>query len=456
MVKHKGMSLAAALRVEHGAVISFVGGGGKTSTMFRLAAELRSAGFRVVTSTTTHISEEQARIPPVSIRWDEINLLEERLDRYGHCLLSGPPDGKGRILGASREFIHSLSARNDVDALLIEADGSRSLPFKAPGEHEPVVPDATTILVPIVGLNIIGQPLDEAHAHRPEIIASLANQSLGTPITPITIARVLGHPSGGAKQLPAGARLVPLLNQADTAVHLQHAGEVAELLLANPTVDSVVISSMIQDPPVRETWTSTAGIILAAGMSTRFGTTKQTLPWEDGNMVAHSARVALDAGLNPVIAVLGCDAEKVSRALAGLPVRTVLNPRFMEGQSTSVRCGLGAVPARAGAALFILADQPLVTAETLQAIVCAHRCTHAPACVPVFDGKRGNPVLFDQRLFRELGELEGDVGGRVLLEKYGETVITVPSAREVLMDIDTPGEYTTLMQSGRDFKNSTK
>jgi molybdenum cofactor cytidylyltransferase len=452
----EGMTLAAALRVERGAVISFVGGGGKTSSMFRLATELSSAGFRVLTSTTTHISEEQARISPVSIGWDEIHLLKDRLDRYGQCLLTGPPDGKGRICGASSDLIHSLQEQNTIDAILVEADGSRSLPFKAPGPHEPVVPEATTILVPIAGLNILGQSLDEAHTHRSEIIASLANQSLGTSITPATIARVLSHPSGGAKQLPAGARLIPLLNKADTAADLQHAGEIAELLLANPTVDSVIISSMIQSPPVRATWTSTAGIVLAAGMSTRFGSVKQTLAWEGSSMVARSAHEALDAGLDPVIVVLGCDAENVSKSLAGLPVKIVWNPDFAEGQSTSIRCGLNAVPPRTGAALFILADQPLVTAEDMRAIVRAHRRTFAPACVPMFEEQRGNPVLFDKRLFRELGELRGDTGGRVLLEKYRESVVTVPARRAVLLDIDTPEDYSTLTTRATDFEASNK
>jgi molybdenum cofactor cytidylyltransferase len=456
MGTHEGMTLAAALRVERGAVISFVGGGGKTSSMFRLATELSSAGFRVLTSTTTHISEEQARIPPASIGWDEIHLLKDRLDRYGQCLLIGPPDGKGRICGASSELIHSLQAQNAIDAILVEADGSRSLPLNAPGPHEPVVPEATTILVPIAGLNTLGQPLDEAHTHRSEIIASLAHQSLGTPITPTTIARVLSHPSGGAKQLPAGARLIPLLNKADTASDLQHAGDIAALLLENPTVDSVIISSMMQSPPVRAAWTSTAGIVLAAGMSTRFGSAKQTLEWEGSSMVARSARVALDAGLDPVIAVFGCDAENVSKSLAGLPVQIVLNPEFAEGQSTSIRCGLDAVPPGNGAAMFILADQPLVTAEDIRTLVRAHRRTFAPACVPIFEGKRGNPVLFDKRLFCELRELRGDTGGRGLLEKYRESVVAVPASGAVLMDIDTPEDYSTLMKRATNFKDVTK
>jgi molybdopterin-guanine dinucleotide biosynthesis protein A len=165
---------------------------------------------------------------------------------------------------------------------------------------------------------------------------------------------------------------VPLLNKADTETDIERAREIARQMLA-ASVDSVVVSSMIQDPPVRETWSSTAGIILAAGMSTRFGTTKQALPWEDTTLAAHSVRTALDAGLDPVIAVLGCDAAKVEKALSGLPARIVFNPDYAAGQSTSIRKALDALPCRTGAALFMLADQPLIDADLLKEIIQAHR-----------------------------------------------------------------------------------
>jgi molybdenum cofactor cytidylyltransferase len=447
------ISLAKALRIERGAVVSFVGGGGKTTSMFRLAAELSAAGLRVVSTTTTHISKEQVRMAPASITLEEIALLAARLDQHGHCLIIGPPDGKGRVFGASSELIASFSARSDVDVVLVEADGSRSLPFKAPGRHEPVVPEATTILAPIAGLNSIGQPLDEAHVHRSELAAALAQQPLGSDITPQTLARVLSHPEGGAKHRPAGARLVPILNKTDTDAAMRQAGEAAEGLLAASTVDTVVISTMQQDPPVREAWTRTAGIVLAAGKSTRFGETKQILPWDGTNLAAHAVRIALDAGLDPVIAVLGYQSEKVAGALAGLHVQLVFNPDFAAGQSTSLRKGLEFLPSSAGAAVFHLADQPLVTADVIRAIVKAHRRSFAPACVPMFEGRRGNPVLFDRSLFRELTELRGDTGGRELLEKYQKAIVTVPASRTVLLDIDTPEDYKQLNSEFRS-KNS--
>ena len=113
-----------------------------------------------------------------------------------------------------------------------------------------MVPGNTTILVPIAGLNSLDLTLDEDNVHRSEIAAALAQAPLGSPITTDTIARVLSHPEGGAKHCPAGARLVPLLNRADTYDAVQKARELAEKLLTNPNVDTVVISCMLQEPPV--------------------------------------------------------------------------------------------------------------------------------------------------------------------------------------------------------------
>jgi len=155
-------------------------------------------------------------------------------------------------------------------------------------------------------------------------------------------------------------------------------------------------------------------------------------------------RVALEAGLDPVIVVLGYDAANVEKALTGLPVRLVSNPDFAAGQSTSIRYGIDALPERTGAVLFILADQPFVTPETMRAIIQTHRRTLAPACVPVFEETRGNPVLFDKTLFDELRGLNGDTGGRVLLEKYRDTIVSVPASHAVLLDIDTPEDYARL------------
>ncbi len=440
----EGMALTQAMRVGRGAVVSFVGGGGKTTSMFRTASELSASGLRVVTTTTTHIAEDQARFAPSCISPGEIASLENRLDRFNHCLITGPADGKGRVAGVPLDLIAGLAKRSDIDVVLVEADGSRSRPFKAPGIHEPVVPEITTILVPIAGLDSIGRPLDDAHVHRPETVAALARQELGSTVTAETVARVLCHPEGGAKHRPSRARLVPLLNKADTGEAVRSGMELAQKLLASPAVDAAIIGSMLSEPPVLEAWEPIAGIVLAAGQSTRYGTTKQILPWGNTTLAAHAAAVALDAGLDPVVAVLGHEAEKVEEALAGLRVQKAVNSEYASGQSSSVRAGIEALPLRTGAAVFFLADQPLVTVEMVKEIIRAHRKSLAPVCAPVFEGRRGNPVLFDKTLFGELRELQGDTGGKPLIEKYQDRLVALPSTRAALLDIDSPEDYEQL------------
>ena len=420
-----GITLAKALRAGRGDVVSFVGGGGKTTSMFRLASELCADGLRVVTTTTTHITEEQVHLSPVSIPVDDLDSLTPTLDRHGQCLLIGAPDGKGRVHGASPESIAGLIARPDIDAVLVEADGSRSLPFKAPGAHEPVVPGCTTILVPIAGLNTLGQPLDEDHVHRSEIAAALAQAPAGSPITAETVARVLAHPQGGAKQRPAGARLVPLLNRADSDDAFRQAGDLAEKLLAFSGVDGVIINSMQQNPSVLEAWVPTAGIILATAPAAQPGADERDLSHEDIALLGSAARAALDAGLDPVIVVLGYEAEKVEHALAGLSVERILNPEAAKGQGSSIRKGLSVLPSRTGAVVFFSAGRPSVTAGTIESLVRAHRRTLAPACMPALEEKHEFPALFDKSLFDELANLGAENGIQKVLDRYTNLVIQI-------------------------------
>jgi molybdenum cofactor cytidylyltransferase len=200
--------------------------------------------------------------------------------------------------------------------------------------------------------------------------------------------------------------------------------------------------------PVREVYSRVAGIVLAAGQATRFGATKQLMPWKDSTLVERAAQVGLDAGLQCVIVVTGQDADRVCAAVAGLPVQVVFNSEFATGLSSSMRQGIAALPAGIDAALFLLADQPGVTPEVVQALVKAHRKTLAPIVLPTYQGRRGNPVLFDVSVFHELTQIEGDVGGRVLLEKHAGSLVRVPVEEPgILEDIDTSEDHQRLRQS---------
>lgn len=189
------------------------------------------------------------------------------------------------------------------------------------------------------------------------------------------------------------------------------------------------------------------GVLLAAGASTRFGECKQLLGWEGRPLVVHAADTALEAALEPVIVVLGCQADEIHAALQSQPVQTVMNWRWQEGMSTSVRTGLAALPPEADGAIFLQSDQPLVTPDLLRALVARFEETDAPIVHPTRRGERSTPVLFARRLFPELAAVTGDEGGRGLIARHADDVVTVEvDDPDVLADVDTPQDYDQLLE----------
>ncbi|HEY4229980.1 MAG TPA: nucleotidyltransferase family protein, partial [Thermoanaerobaculia bacterium] len=142
-----------------------------------------------------------------------------------------------------------------------------------------------------------------------------------------------------------------------------------------------------------------AGIVLAAGASKRFGRNKLLLPWEGESLARRAARVALEAGLDPVVVVLGHEAERVARELEGVAVRTVVNPAHAKGINTSLAAGAAALPAEAAAAVVLLADMPRVTAEMVARLVQTFRETGAPLVASEYAGVRAPPTLYARGLF---------------------------------------------------------
>jgi molybdenum cofactor cytidylyltransferase len=461
------MLLSHALRWQRKEVVALVGGGGKTSVMFRLARELTAHGLRVVTTTTTRIFvTEMAAAPFHLIAQDEDALLAylpRTLQQHGHVLIVGGIDvAQNKAYGIEPTLVERIVALPSVDAVIIEADGARMKPFKAPAQHEPVIPPCTTLVVPMAGIEAIGRPLDAASVHRPERIAALTGGAMGDPVTPEMVAAVLAHPQGGRRGVPPSARVVPLLNKVETG-ELATARQVARLLLQvgaglapaqkgdrkdspllleKTPVDNVVLGAAEADDPAREVWGRTAAIVLAAGGATRFGQPKLLLPWSGTTLLGQVVDRALAAGsIDEVIVVVGCEGERVAAAVSDRPVRVVVNEAWAEGQSSSVRAGLAALPTGVSAALFLLGDQPEVTPEVIEALVQRHRQTLAPIVVPSYRGQRNNPVLFDRAAFAEMGRLRGDVGGRVLIERFQQSVERVAFDAPPPFDIDTPEDY---------------
>ena len=191
-----------------------------------------------------------------------------------------------------------------------------------------------------------------------------------------------------------------------------------------------------------------AGIILAAGRSARLGRSKQLLPLAGRPLLAHTVAHAVASTLDEVILVLGHNAATIAGAVGEQGQRTIVNPDHAAGQSTSVRAGLAALSPDTEAVLFLLGDQPTVTADVIDTLLSAYRADPAPILVPVYGGERGNPVLFGRALFPELRRVSGDEGARAIVRAHAGDVrlIPVPSDQPP-QDVDTEEDYQRLLAS---------
>jgi probable selenium-dependent hydroxylase accessory protein YqeC len=232
-------------------VITIVGGGGKTTTLFRLARELHGSGAGVVVTTTTHIFAPRPE-PDLETVVDtdfarSLTKAREALQRGRLPVVGTGLTPDGRLSGIGPEDADRFGRQPDVAHVVIEADGSAHRPFKAPLEHEPVVPTSTTLLIAVVGVDALGMPLDAEHIHRPKRVAELSGAILDQPLSAEAIARVLVHPLGPLRDLPTGARALVLLNKADSTERRAAAESIAQAIRAvdgPPVVIGAVAAAM--------------------------------------------------------------------------------------------------------------------------------------------------------------------------------------------------------------------
>jgi len=435
------LSIAQALRVDSSATIAFVGAGGKTSAMFKLARQLPSP---VIVTATSHLGTWQFDLADQHIVTDSPAPLEEmEHELHGIILVTGQidEDRSKPIHPTLLNWLHQYCSDHSIP-LLIEADGSRQKPLKAWAQHEPAIPDFVGSVVQVVGLTGLGKALTDDNVHRPEIFSTLSGIPVGGEVTHEAILRVITHPQGGIKNMPRAARKNVLLNHAETHELQATANRMVQPLLS--TFDAVVISSL-KEERVFAVHERVAGIILAAGESTRYGEVKQLLDWRGVPFVHAVARTALEAGLSPIIVVTGANTEKIESAVRALQVRTAQNTDWKSGQGSSIRAGILSLQDHAvGGAIFLLADQPQVTTAVIRALVEKHAEALFPIVAPMVIDQRANPVLFDRSTFRDLLAIDGDVGGRAIFHKHRVEYLPWHDDR-LLLDVDTPEMYQRLI-----------
>ncbi len=185
-----------------------------------------------------------------------------------------------------------------------------------------------------------------------------------------------------------------------------------------------------------------SAILLAAGESKRMGASKLALPWGKGSVLEHALHVLLKSKVMEIIVVLSDRTKDLEGFLRGPRVKLVMNPSYRRGMSTSIRRGIRALDTRGDGILIALGDQPFLKPATVNLLLRAFDRGKRTIVVPVFEGRRGHPVVFDRVYRTELSRLEKDVGARSLLGKYPQRVVEVKTrSKGVVKDIDTWRDY---------------
>ena len=189
-----------------------------------------------------------------------------------------------------------------------------------------------------------------------------------------------------------------------------------------------------------------AGLILAAGSSSRMGKTKQLLPWGNTTLLGKAVSTAHASGLDEVLVVLGAKAKSIKAALGSLPCEVTINRKWEEGLGSSIRSGVSHLLSSKplpDAILIMLADQPLVNADYLKELIHHFRKGDGEIVCSNYGKKLGVPAIFDEKYSEELNRLSGDEGAGGIIADHIDTSFGL-DAGNLTMDLDTPEDYISL------------
>lgn len=185
-----------------------------------------------------------------------------------------------------------------------------------------------------------------------------------------------------------------------------------------------------------------SAILLGAGESKRMGVDKLSLSWGKRTVLEHCFEALLQSEVQELVVVLGVRNKGIKNLFRGRKARVVINPDSHRGISTSIRRGLVALRSRSDGILIALGDQPLLKTITINLLIQAFQKGKGGIIIPSFRGRRGHPVIFHRRYKKELLNLDGDVGGKSVIERHPQAVraIRVRSIG-VVTDVDTWQDY---------------
>ena len=189
-----------------------------------------------------------------------------------------------------------------------------------------------------------------------------------------------------------------------------------------------------------------AGIILAAGKSSRLGKSKQILAFKEKTILHEIIKNALNSLLYEIIVVLGHNADKIKKKVDFSKVKVALNIDYKKGQSSSIQKGLKLISDNCIGGMFLLGDQPLISTKVINLLIKEFCNTKACITIPTYKGKRGNPVIIHKKLFYKLKSLKYDTGPRIFFNEFkGEIREVETNDYGINFDVDTQKDYEKLI-----------
>lgn len=237
-----------------------MGAGGKTTLMFSLSRELTTHEKVVITTTTTKILPPSSPDTPyLFISQEEKEIVDFILKKAGTfdhiTIASDLLVCSGKLQGISPLLVSRLIKLSPVNYIIVEADGASGRPLKAPDTlFEPVIPQQTSLVIPVIGIDALGCSLSEENVFRSKIASKLTGLSLGKPISAETIVNLILHPAGIIRGSPNQARIIPFINKTDLHADLSEARNIASKILEanHPQIDRVALGQAQLNPPVVE------------------------------------------------------------------------------------------------------------------------------------------------------------------------------------------------------------
>jgi probable selenium-dependent hydroxylase accessory protein YqeC len=252
LIEYPTSSFQQAMKLSEHELIAFVGGGGKTTALQFLAKELTTSKKKVTLTTTTKMLLKQLCFQGEYIISGNYLKIEETISSLTNSkkliALGKEQISEEKIGGFPPEWIDKLWNLGKVDYLVVEADGSRGKSLKAPAHHEPQIPLESTLVVSVIGLDILNKRLTTEFVHRPELVSLICDAAPGSIITTAIISKLVVHPFGLKKGVPSKARFIPLINKIDTIRDWLVARSLAlEIFRADSNIESIILSSFIQN-----------------------------------------------------------------------------------------------------------------------------------------------------------------------------------------------------------------